>query len=191
MKEVYSGKSKFLYSHKNSSYLLKFKGEMKTSDGRYFIMPEKGRILSKISAKTFTYLNTRKIPTHYLGTVDDETLLVKKLTMLPFEFVVRRYAEGSYLKRNPKYKRYTRFEQLVFEVFYKEDKLDDPYCILKKGSGAIFLYDSKKELTTKSLIQKFTIDNLVQGVSKKKFHQKMREIEFLSRKIFSILKKSF
>jgi phosphoribosylaminoimidazole-succinocarboxamide synthase len=125
MKVIYSGKSKDLIVDSNN-YFLRFKNVMRAGDGRFFDMPVKAVILTSITSKIFNYLNAQGVETHFVQQTDLETIEVKKLEMLPFEFVVRRYAEGSYLKRNPKIKRYTKFVSPVFEIFFKDDSQNDP-----------------------------------------------------------------
>lgn len=102
MEIFYSGKSKLLSSSDvRDRVYMTFKDEMRTADGRYFAMEEKGVTLAYISATLFRYLKNHGVSNHFVSLADEKSLLVTKLEMLPFEFVIRRFAEGSYLKRNP------------------------------------------------------------------------------------------
>lgn len=78
---------------------------------------------TKQAALIFSFLNKNGIDTAFYKQVDDTTLLCDECTMLPIEFVIRRYAWGSYLKRNPEYKPNDtlpyRFETPLFELFHK------------------------------------------------------------------------
>lgn len=120
-------------------------------------MEEKGVTLAEISSSLFTYLGKVGIPNHFIKTVNETTFLVKKLQMLPFEFVVRRFAEGSYLKRNPEVKRGQRFSEPVFEVFYKDDNLDDPFIEIK-GQKTGLLHQQKLPISKETVIKEITIN---------------------------------
>jgi phosphoribosylaminoimidazole-succinocarboxamide synthase len=71
-------------------------------------------------------LNEANIPTHFVKQINDQTLLVKRCTMLPIEQVQRRIATGSYLKRHPEISEGTRFEPVLVETFLKDDANHDP-----------------------------------------------------------------
>ncbi|MBI1362491.1 MAG: phosphoribosylaminoimidazolesuccinocarboxamide synthase [Proteobacteria bacterium] len=73
------------------------------------------------AANTFAYLNSESIPTAFLTNDTPDSLVCYDCDMLPIEFVVRRYAWGSYLKRNPAYAGATphRFDIPVWEMFHK------------------------------------------------------------------------
>ncbi len=69
----------------------------------------------------FELLNRRGIPTAYLGAESPVRLRCAACTMLPLELVTRRYAWGSYLKRDPALagSKPHRFAELKTEFFHK------------------------------------------------------------------------
>lgn len=75
------------------------------------------------AAHVFTLLNAQHIPTAFIRQYAPNTLLCDECEMIPLEMVVRRYAWGSYLIRNPELKTEThaphRFDQPVCEFFHK------------------------------------------------------------------------
>ena len=60
--------------------------------------PEKGKVCCLISALLFEKLEKLGIRTHYLGTEGLDTLLCRKLTIVPVEVIVRNIAAGSIVK---------------------------------------------------------------------------------------------
>lgn len=161
MTVVYSGKSKTLSFFDQADILcMTFKDEMRAADGRYFPMEGKGSTLAYISSLLFTYLNREGVPNHFIKMVDETTFLVKKLEMLPFEFVVRRFAEGSYVKRNPGVERGKRFDEPVLEVFYKDDNLDDPFVIIKDDHTGI-LHQQKLPISKETLIREISLNKIL------------------------------
>jgi len=83
---------------------------------------EIGVFKTEQAANCFELLSKAGIPTAYVGRHSDHELLCRNCDMLPIEFVVRRYAFGSYLKRAPQFKtdgKPHRFDALVLEQFHK------------------------------------------------------------------------
>ena len=85
----------------------------------------KGRTNATMSAALFKFLQSRKVPTHFIEQVDDETIKTKKLDMLPVEVIVRNVAAGSLAKRLG-YEEGTPLKSTIVELCYKNDELGDP-----------------------------------------------------------------
>lgn len=85
---------------------------------------------TKQTANVFSLLKEKGIHTAFQRQVDERTLQCHACDMLPIEFVVRRYAWGSYLKRNPRAKNEdgtpVRFNTPVVELFYKHSVVLPP-----------------------------------------------------------------
>ena len=60
--------------------------------------PEKGKVCCLISALLFEKLEKLGVKTHYLGTKGLDTLVCRKLTIVPVEVIVRNIAAGSIVK---------------------------------------------------------------------------------------------
>jgi phosphoribosylaminoimidazole-succinocarboxamide synthase len=187
MTTVYSGKSKTLSSSEHrGAYYMTFKDEMRAADGRYFPMKEKGVTLAEISSSLFTYLSKVGVPNHFIKMVDERTFLVKKLQMLPLEFVVRRFAEGSYLKRNPEVERGQRFNNPVFEVFYKDDSLDDPFIAVKNEQVGV-LHQQKLPISKETIIREIPINKYDIGQAREKSIDTFLQLEKLFSKSNAVL----
>lgn len=67
----------------------------------------------------------RGIETHFEQQLSDEEVLVKRLTMIPVECVVRNYAAGSLVRRLG-LQEGQALTPPTFELFFKDDALGDP-----------------------------------------------------------------
>lgn len=143
--ELYSGKAKTIYSTKDPNLLiLKFRNDTSALDGqRIEQLDRKGMINNKFSYYIMTKLAAAGIPTHIKYILYDNELLVKKLEMIPIEFIIRNYAAGSLIKRlgieegmalNPP----------LFELYLKNDKMQDP--IINESYCLTFGWINKKHL---------------------------------------------
>lgn len=86
----------------------------------------KALISNQTNAKVFGLLNQAGLKTAFVRMVSDNAFLARKCDMVPIEWVTRRLATGSYLKRNPGVKEGFRFSPPKQETFYKDDANDDP-----------------------------------------------------------------
>ena len=77
---------------------------------------------TKQASNVFKMLKEKHIATSFIEQTEPNTMLHEECDMLPLEFVVRRYAFGSYLKRNPDYDNKGEpfcFKEPVWEIFHK------------------------------------------------------------------------
>lgn len=128
MKKMYEGKAKALYRTQVEDEVLvvysdqatAFNGEKKEQ------IAGKGALNNQISALIFAYLNRQGLPTQFVKKVDETKQIVKKLTMLPIEVVVRNCVAGSFAKRFG-LKEGSVLGHPVVELFLKNDDLGDPF----------------------------------------------------------------
>jgi len=75
------------------------------------------------ATNVFRFLESRGIPTAFIERGGDRSLVCHACRMLPLELVTRRYAWGSFLKREPNlvstHAAPHRFEQLRLELYHK------------------------------------------------------------------------
>lgn len=125
--ELYRGKAKTVFNTDNPQLLImEFRNDTSAFDGqRIEQLDRKGMINNKFNYFIMTKLAEAGIPTQIEALISDNELLVKKLTMIPVECVVRNRAAGSLVRRlgveegmilNPP----------TFELFLKNDALHDP-----------------------------------------------------------------
>jgi len=82
------------------------------------------------TANVYRMLSHNGIPTSFINIERPNTILCHRCKMLPLEFVVRRYAWGSYLKRNSHFntsKKPHRFDHPVWEIFHKHAVVMPPH----------------------------------------------------------------
>ena len=87
--------------------------------------PEKGKTCCLISALLFEMLEKKGIKTHYIDCHSLDTLLCKKLEIIPVEVIVRNIAAGSIVK-NTNISEGTLINPAIVEYFLKDDAKDDP-----------------------------------------------------------------
>jgi phosphoribosylaminoimidazole-succinocarboxamide synthase len=125
--ELYRGKAKTVYATDDPDLLwLTFRNDTSAFDGEKKAQLErKGEVNNKINAFIMGKLEVADIPTHFVRLLSNTESLVKTLTMIPVECVVRNVIAGSLAKRLgiPEGR---VLATPIFEFFYKSDALHDP-----------------------------------------------------------------
>ena len=120
VKSVYeiAGEAEKVYIH--------FHDKVTAGNGRLVDFPEdKGKTCCLISALLFEMLEKQGIKTHYLECPSLDTLLCRKLTIVPVEVIVRNIAAGSIVKQTT-LNEGTLIQPPIVEYFLKDDAKDDP-----------------------------------------------------------------
>lgn len=85
--------------------------------------PEKSRYATETTCNVFELLRSAGIPTAFVRRLDETSFVCTRVTMIPLEVVIRRYADGSILKRFPELQPIDgvlhRFNPLREELFLK------------------------------------------------------------------------
>ncbi len=88
-------------------------------------MAGKGRLNNLITSYFFERLAQQGLESHFIKKLSDTEQLVKAVTIIPLEVVVRNYAAGSIVKRLG-FDKGVQFKSPLVEFYYKEDALNDP-----------------------------------------------------------------
>lgn len=97
MKFLASGKVKDLYEYDKNTLIFKFSDRVSAYDVKFKqSIPKKGEVLCKFAEFWF---NKLPVENHFVKKLSDTEILVKKMTMLPIECVVRGYFYGSIVNR--------------------------------------------------------------------------------------------
>ncbi len=125
--KIYEGKAKILYTTDDPDMVIQYFKDDATAfnAAKKGSIDQKGVINNKISTKIFEMLQARGIATHYVKTLNDREMLVKKVTIVPLEVIIRNRAAGS-LCRLLGLPEGTTLAYPILEFCYKEDKLGDP-----------------------------------------------------------------
>ena len=125
--KLYEGKAKILYATDDPTLVVQYFKD----DATAFNAQKKGTIMdkgvcnNKISSALFTYLQGRGIPTHFVKQLDDRSMLVKSLTIVPLEVTIRNITAGG-ISRLLGIEEGLVLTPPVFEWHYKSDALGDP-----------------------------------------------------------------
>ncbi|QQD84990.1 phosphoribosylaminoimidazolesuccinocarboxamide synthase [Jeotgalicoccus sp. ATCC 8456] len=127
MSLLYEGKAKSVYTTAESEVLLiEYKDEVTAGNGeKHDFVPGKGRLNNLISASIFKHLKAHDIKSHFIEETGETSQLVKKVTIIPLEVVVRNIVAGNIVKRLG-FKEGHVFDTPLVEFYLKEDDLKDP-----------------------------------------------------------------
>lgn len=126
-KKLYEGKAKILYETDNEDYYIQeFKDDATAFDGeKKGKIKNKGAINNQLSAYLFNYLENYHVPTHYVKPQSDNSMVVKRLEMIPVEVVMRNIATGSLVKKYG-VEEGQELEHPILEFYLKDDEKHDP-----------------------------------------------------------------
>lgn len=125
--ELYKGKAKTVYATQDPDRLiLHFRNDTSAFDGKKLAqLDRKGMVNNRFNAFIMGKLQDAGIPTHFERLLSDQDCVVKKLTMLPVECVIRNLAAGSMCRRLG-IQEGAELVPPTFEFFLKDDALGDP-----------------------------------------------------------------
>jgi len=124
---LYEGKAKLIYETEKSEVLwVKYKDDATAFNGeKKDVLVGKGRLNNEISALIFSMLAKQGIKSHFIERLSETEQLIKKVSIIPIEVVVRNVAAGSLVKRLGLTRGQT-FSEPIVEFYYKDDELGDP-----------------------------------------------------------------
>ena len=101
LEKIYEGKAKIIYNTSDPDLVIQyFKDDASAFNGvKKGTIVDKGVMNNHISSRIFQYLESEGVETHFVETLNDREMLVKKLDIIPVEVVLRNVAAGSLCKR--------------------------------------------------------------------------------------------
>ena len=154
LEQLYEGKAKKVYKTDDENlYIVSYKDDATAFNGlKKGTIVGKGVINNKMSNMMMQLLETKGVKTHFVKELSDRDTLVKKVSIVPLEVIIRNVSAGSFAKR------YGVEEGIVFkkptiEFSYKNDDLGDPlinsYHALALGLATEKEIDTIKEMAFK------------------------------------------
>jgi phosphoribosylaminoimidazole-succinocarboxamide synthase len=150
--QLYTGKAKSVYTTDDPDLMvMEFRNDTSAFDGQKVEkLDRKGMVNNRFNAFIMTRLAAAGVPTHFVRLLSDTESLVKRLTMIPLECVVRNVAAGS-ITRRLGIPEGTDLNPPTFELFLKNDELHDPmvneYHVRSFGWADDAHVDTMKQLT--------------------------------------------
>lgn len=125
--QLYEGKAKKVFATTDAEYVIvSYKDDATALDGlKKGTIVGKGAINNRMSNFLMQILEKQGVPTHFVEELNDRETVVRKVSIVPLEVIVRNISAGSFAKR------YGVEEGIVFaeptiEFSYKNDDLHDP-----------------------------------------------------------------
>lgn len=124
---LYEGKAKKIFSTENENeFVVYYKDDATAFNGeKKAEIASKGILNNKISTIMFEELAKEGIESHFIKSLSDREMLVKKVEILPLEVIVRNITAGSFCKRYG-VEEGIILDQPIFEMSYKNDEFGDP-----------------------------------------------------------------
>ena len=125
--KLYEGKAKILYATEDPTLVVQYFKD----DATAFNAQKRGTIMDKgvcnnrISSALFAHLEGQRVKTHFVKQLDDRSMLVKRLQIIPLEVTIRNITAGGMAKLLG-IEEGIVLKQPVFEWHYKSDVLGDP-----------------------------------------------------------------
>mgnify|MGYP001073556221 CR=1 FL=1 len=127
LEQLYEGKAKKVYATEDPGLVIvDYKDDATAFNGaKKGTITGKGVINNQMTNRFMAKLEKAGIPTHFVEELSERETLVKKVSIVPLEVIIRNISAGSFAKR------YGVEEGIVFdaptiEFSYKNDDLGDP-----------------------------------------------------------------
>ena len=124
---LYEGKAKKVFKTEDENLLIvDYKDDATAFNGlKKGQILGKGAINNRMTNMILQYLEKNGVETHYVEELSDRETVVKKVSIVPLEVIVRNVAAGSFSKRFG-VEEGTLLKNPIVEFSYKNDDLGDP-----------------------------------------------------------------
>ena len=142
---IYEGKAKKVFTHDDVEKVrIEFKDDATAFNAlKKEKFEGKGKLNCLISARIFEFLIKQNIPTHFIELENENTMIAKKIKVIPLEIVLRNTAYGSLCKQTT-IKPGTFLSKPLIDIYFKNDELNDP--LITKDRIELMNIISSKEL---------------------------------------------
>ena len=127
LQQLYEGKAKKVFATDDPELLIvDYKDDATAFNGlKKGTIAGKGTINNRMSNRLMQRLEKAGVPTHFVRELSPRETLVKKVSIVPLEVIIRNIAAGSFSKRYG-VEEGVVFPQPTIEFSYKNDELGDP-----------------------------------------------------------------
>lgn len=145
--QIYEGKAKKVYTTESPELLIvSYKDDATAFNGlKRGTISGKGVINNRMSNLLMQRLEKAGIPTHFVRQLSDRETLVKRVSIVPLEVIIRNIAAGSFSKRYGVDEGFV-FETPTIEFSYKNDELGDP--LLNEYHATAMKLATREEIDT-------------------------------------------
>ena len=145
--QLYEGKAKKVFATDDPELLIvSYKDDATAFNGlKKGTIAGKGVIDNRMSNLLMQRLEKVGIPTHFVEELSDRETLVKKVSIVPLEVIIRNIAAGSFSKRYGVEEGFV-FETPTIEFSYKNDELGDP--LMDEYHAIAMKLATKEEIAT-------------------------------------------
>lgn len=127
LEQLYEGKAKKVFKTDDENlYIVDYKDDATAFNGeKKGTIAGKGVINNIMSNHMFQLLEKQGVPTHFVEQLSERETVVKKVSIVPLEVIIRNISAGSFAKRYGVNEGIV-FDQPTIEFSYKNDDLGDP-----------------------------------------------------------------
>jgi len=154
---LYEGKAKRVYcTDEPEKLIVSYKDDATAFNGlKKGRIAGKGIINNRMSNLLMSRLEQAGIPTHFIEELNERETLVRRVSIVPLEVIVRNISAGSF-SRLYGVEEGIRFAKPVIEFCYKNDALNDP-LICSSAAEALGLASGEEIMSIKSYAQSVNI----------------------------------
>ncbi len=126
--QLYEGKAKKVFATEDPNFVIvSYKDDATAFNGlKKGTIAGKGVVNNRMTNYMFKMLEKAGVPTHYVEELNDRETVVKKVSIVPLEVIVRNVAAGSFSKRMG-VEEGSALKCPILEFSYKNDDLGDPF----------------------------------------------------------------
>ncbi len=127
LEQIYEGKAKKVFRTDDPElYIVDYKDDATAFNGlKKGTIVGKGVVNNQMTNRLMQRMERAGIPTHYVQELSERETLVKKVSIVPLEVIIRNISAGSFAKRYGVEEGIV-FDQPTIEFSYKNDELGDP-----------------------------------------------------------------
>ncbi|MBR6259056.1 MAG: phosphoribosylaminoimidazolesuccinocarboxamide synthase, partial [Oscillospiraceae bacterium] len=144
---LYEGKAKKVYATEDPEKLIvSYKDDATAFNGqKKGTIAGKGSINNRMSNLLMQILEKSGVPTHFVEELNDRETVVKKVSIVPLEVIIRNIAAGSFSQRYG-VEEGRVFDSPTIEFSYKNDDLGDP--LINEYHALALKLATKEEIDT-------------------------------------------